>query len=388
MPAAPQRRHQRPGRVENALRSGNTATPAKEKAAEMSESGYAGTIDCDIHFEIPSVDVLVPFLDAYWQSYIRETSFKGPVDTSYPKGSGLCPAPRDGAGEVAPEEGLDHLRAHVLDRHQTRIGILTCAYAIESIRNPFAAAALARAVNDWQITHWLEPEPRLRGSVMVPSQDPDLAAKEVDRVGGHPGFVQVFLPVHSESLYGHRRYYPVYEAALRSDLAVGIHAGGNPGNPPSAVGWPSYFIEEYVGMAHIFQSQVISLVVDGVFDRFPDLRVALLESGVTWLPSLMWRLDKEWKGLRREVPWVRRLPSDYIRHHIRLTTEPFDAPRENALLPEIIDQVGSEDLLMFATDYPHQHSTRSSDDLLESLAPDLQRKLRHENAATFYRIAQ
>ena len=69
----------------------------------------------------------------------------------------------------------------------------------------------------------------------------------------------------------------------------------------------------------------------------------------------MWRFDKEWKGLRREVPWVRRLPSDYIREHIRLTLQPFDAPPGPAHLLRLIDRLGSEEMLLFATDYPHWH---------------------------------
>ena len=81
------------------------------------------------------------------------------------------------------------------------------------------AAALASAVNDWQIAEWLEPEPRLRASIVVPSQQPELAAREIDRVGGHPGFVQVFLPVRSAMPYGNRRYHPIYEAAVRHDLS-------------------------------------------------------------------------------------------------------------------------------------------------------------------------
>ena len=72
-------------------------------------------------------------------------------------------------------------------------------------------------------------------------------------------------------------------------------------------------------MAQVFQTQVLNLVVEGVFDRFPNLRMALIEGGWTWLPSLMWRIDKDWKGLRREVPWNTRVPSEYIRERIRLS---------------------------------------------------------------------
>lgn len=346
------------------------------------------TIDCDIHLEIPSVDVLLPYLADHWREYIRETSFKGPIDTSYPAGAATS-MNRDSARSadgLPAAPSLDDVRRKVLDPWQTEFGILTCSYAVESVRNPFAAAALASAVNDWQLNAWLNHEPRLRGSVVVPIQDAALAADEINRVGENPAFVQVMLPVHSESLYGNRRYYPVYEAALRHDLVLGMHFGGNPGNPPTAVGWPSYYVEEYVGMSHIFQSQVISLVAEGVFDRFPALRVALIESGVTWLPSLMWRLDKEWKGLRKEVPWVRRLPSEYIREHVRLTTQPFDFPLDNAELGEIVEQFSGDSLLMFATDFPHWHTDAPVDAFLNQLTPEAGRKILRDNAAEFYKL--
>ena len=88
--------------------------------------------------------------------------------------------------------------------------------------------------------------------------------------------------------------------------------------------------------------------------RFPDLAIVLVESGFTWLPPLMWRLDKNWKGLRREVPWVDRLPSEMIRESMRLTAQPLDAPHdEPARLREVLDRLGSDRMLMFATDYPH-----------------------------------
>ena len=352
--------------------------------------GVADVVDCDVHNAVPRVRALFPYLPDYWKEQIEQTGFGGPADNWYPGGAevsaGAAHTRPPGGG--APGSDLGLLREQVLDaRPGVRFAVLNCAYAVEGVHNPDAAAALARAVNDWQIAEWLEREPRLRASVVVPSGHPEMAAREVERVGAHPGFVQVLLPVRSAAPYGNRRFHALYEAAVRHDLAVGIHFGGAPGNAPSAVGWFSSFAAEYGNMASVFQSQLLSLICEGAFDRFPALRVALIESGCTWLPSLLWRFDKEWKGLRREVPWVRRAPSAYVREHVRLTTQPFDGPPDPAHLLEIVDQMGSDELLMFSSDYPHGHADAPARVLLPAGLPDsLVRKILGDNARAFYRL--
>lgn len=351
------------------------------------QNAYA-VIDCDLHNEVPSVEALFPHLSAHWQEYIRQSTFKGPADNSYPPRIPTSARPDSKPSQGSPGSDLNLMREQVLDAWQIEYGILNCTYAVESLHNPDAAAAMSSAVNEWQIAEWLDPEPRLRASLVVPSHHPELAVREIDRLGDHPGFVQVFLPVRSAMPYGDRRYHPIYEAAIRHGLAIGIHFGGAPGNPPTPTGWPSYYLEEYVGMGHVFQSQVISLVTEGVFDQFPTLRVALIEGGFTWLPSLMWRFDKEWKGLRWEVPWVRRLPSEYIREHIRLTLQPVDAPPDLNHLTQVIEQFGSDELLMFSTDYPHWHSDTIDIGLPVKLPAAQMRKIMAETARAFYRLGR
>ena len=71
---------------------------------------------------------------------------------------------------------LDHLRRNALDAFHTQIGILNCSYAVESLHNPDTAATISAAVNDWMIHDWLEQEPRLRASLVVPSRVPEMAA--------------------------------------------------------------------------------------------------------------------------------------------------------------------------------------------------------------------
>lgn len=332
-------------------------------------------IDCDIHDTVPSADALFPYLSEHWREYIRTSAFKGPVDTAYPAHAPTTIAPGN-----EPGTSLEVIQKHVLDKHGVEFGILNCAYAIDSLHNPDTAAAMAAAVNDWHLHEWLEKEPRLRASILVPTRVPQMGADEIDRVAQHKGFVQVLLPVRSEAPYGNRRYLPIFEAAARHDLVVSLQFGGSPGNPPTGSGWPSYYIEEYVGMAQIFQTQVLSMIVEGVFDRFPNLRVALIEGGWTWLPSLMWRIDKDWKGLRREVPWNTAVPSDYIKGRIKLSLQPIDGPEDEPFLLQIIEQLGSDELLMWSSDYPHWHDAELPTGLPEST----RRKILSENARALY----
>jgi predicted TIM-barrel fold metal-dependent hydrolase len=344
-------------------------------------------VDVDIHCMIPSIQALFPYLSDHWREYISYSAFKGAVDTAYPKGAptSALPGTTPDSGDP-PGSSLALVREHVLDAWNVEVGILNCAYAVDSLHNPDTAATMSAAINDWTIHEWLEQEPRLRGSILVPSRVPEMAAKEIDRVGGHPGVVQVFLPVVSEAPYGHRRYWPIFEAATRRDLVVSLQFGGAPGNPPTGSGWPSYYLEEYVGMAQVFQTQILNLVVEGVFDQFPTLRIAMIEGGWTWLPSLMWRIDKDWKGLRREVPWNTQPPSEYIRERMRFSLQPLDAAPDPRQMLTLIDQLGSDDLLMFSIDYPHWQFDRPEEAIPEGLSPEQRRKLLSENARSFYRF--
>lgn len=102
----------------------------------------------------------------------------------------------------------------------------------------------------------------------------------------------------------------------------------------------------------MFQANVISLLCQGVFERFPNLRVVITEGGFAWLPDVMWRLDKNVKGLRDEVPWVKRLPSAYVVDHLRFTTQPLPEPKRRTHLHTLCEIVSADKTLMFQLRLP------------------------------------
>jgi predicted TIM-barrel fold metal-dependent hydrolase len=97
----------------------------------------------------------------------------------------------------------------------------------------------------------------------------------------------------------------------------------------------------------------------------------LAESGITWLPTLMWRSSKTWRGVRTEVPWIDQPPSDIIRERVRLTLQPVDAPRDDPqALTRTLQHIGSDRMLLFSTDYPHWHF--DGEDVLPDGLPERQ----------------
>jgi hypothetical protein len=153
-------------------------------------------------------------------------------------------------------------------------------------------------------------------------------------------------------MLGRSYYWPIYEAAVRHNLPVGLHAGSMYRYAPTSTGWPSHYLHDYVAHFQTFEDQLLSLITNGIFTKFPTLKVVLIESGVSWLPAFIWRAIKTWRGVRAEVPWVNRSPADILRENVRVTTQPFDAP-DQTVVERIIEQIDSDRMLLFASDYPH-----------------------------------
>lgn len=347
-----------------------------------------GAIDCDIHPGVPGIKALLPYMEPYWQDAFVQRGMDGFDMASYPPGAPISCRPDWRLDKLRPGSDIAQLRSAALDAFGTRLAICNPIYGGWVAVNETMGAAICSAINDWIADKFLAEDDRLRASIVVPVQAPLRAAEEIERKAADKRFVQVLIPAGAEMLYGKSYYWPIFEAAVKHDLPVGIHAGSMFRHAPTSNGWPSHYLHDYVSQSQIFEDQLLSLINEGTFVKFPSLRIVLLESGVSWLPGFLWRAIKTWRGVRAEVPWVKRSPAEYIRDHIRLSMQPFDAPPDPAIVQQLLEEIGSDEMLLFATDWPHWQF-EGMQAVPPGFSPALLRKIMVDNPlATYSRLKE
>src|SRR5437660_161534 len=247
---------------------------------------------------------------------------------------------------------------------------------------------LARAYNDWLYNAYTKRDGRLQGIALLPILDVGAAVTELRHAVRDLGMRGALLPAATVlgKAFGHRDFDPLYEEAERLDVALAVH-----GAPSRGFGFDFFdsFIKTHT-LEHPFAIlvQLTSLMFDGVFERFPQLRVAFLVCGAGWVPYMMDRMDDEFeKRGTRWCPFLRRKPSEYV----RAANIAFSCEVEERTLPYVIELVG-EDRIFFASDFPHE---RARPDFLHDIPEFVERtdlsdkvkeKILLHNARRFYRL--
>jgi predicted TIM-barrel fold metal-dependent hydrolase len=349
---------------------------------------YDGPIvDTDIHHGWKDPQDIIAYLPERWRDYVGGQIARGPaigvVNGNLPAGAQR----RDtyfGEGSI-PGTDFPLLMEQLVDRYNMWRGVLTFNVGAHAqVVNPYYGQAVARAVHDWNADTWLTWDERLYGVVDPSLGLPDQAAEEVRRVGAHPRIVATLLAGSPYGCaYGDPIYHPVYAASAEMGLPIDIHPGASANGRPAA-GQATSNLGSVPLLANEASHHITSFIVHGVFEKFPTLRVQIKEHGIAWLPALMWRLDRNYEVLRLESPWVKKWPSEYIREHVVLNTQPLELGPDPEDLERVLTSVdGIEDMLCFATDYPHI----SFDDpnyVAKNLPAAWARKVMCDNACKFY----
>ena len=227
-----------------------------------------GVVDCDLHNVVPSVQALFPYLSDLWREHISQTLFKGAIDPAYPKNAPTSARPGSvpSSGPAGPTSACCGARSWIRG---------TSSSESSAAPTPSTASTTRTRRSRWRAPSTTgrspsgcDKDPRLRASIVCRVQLRPSPPREIERVGDHPGFVQVLLPVRTQHPSATHSPPPLGSDRAQ-DLVAGDPIRRRPGNPPTPSGWPSYYFEEYVGMAQVFATQLTSIVGEGVFDRSP-----------------------------------------------------------------------------------------------------------------------
>jgi predicted TIM-barrel fold metal-dependent hydrolase len=346
-----------------------------------------GIIDCDIHPYMKTPRDLDPYLSARWRQYLSEYDkfVCGPYAArgTYPRFSpNTCRRDSWPPGGGLPGSDVDFIREQHLDGSNVAFGVLEPLLNANIARNHDAAAAFCTAMNEWQKQVFYVAEPRLRASILVPQDDPDASVKEIEARAGDPAFAQIQLGSKTSEPLGRRRYWPIFAAAQANNLSIGLHIGGTQNSAPSAGGWPQFYMEDHHVLVHSMQNQAASLILEGVFDAFPDLKVVLIEGGFAWAPTLAWRLDAHWRKMRDEAP-LKRKPSEYMHTNLWFATQPVEEPENPEDLRQVFEWIGW-DRIVYSSDYPHWDYDDPRTAWRIKLSPDEERMLLRDNALAVY----
>ena len=356
--------------------------------------------DGDIHPRPPGVGIggvskaLYPYMTKAWVEHVQTfgITYRQPWEkgSAYPKGQPQAArrdawVPNGTAAPGSPGSDLAFMQEQHLDANNVALGILNPLTSGQGAINPDLSNAICCATNDWQKADWVSKDSRLKASVVIPYEDTVASVKEIERRANDADFAQVFMLSKTNEPLGQRRYWPIYEAAAATGMPVGIHAFGNGGWANTTGGWASYYIEEMVGHSMAQQAVLTSMILEGVFERSPSLKVVLIEGGLAWAASLGWRLDAQWKKLKRELPHLKRAPSEYIRSNVWFTTQPIEEPEPRSQLAETLEWIGW-DRILFATDYPHWDYDDPATSLPFKMTDEQRRAIFQDNAKNVYRV--
>ena len=277
----------------------------------------------------------------------------------------------------------------VLDQGGLETTVLypTAGLSVGFLHEPEFAVAFCRAYNESIAAEYLRVSDRFKAVALLPLQDVAAAVAELRRAVAELGMVGAMLPADGPFLLGKQAYHPIYEEAQRLGVMVAPHATGS----LRGRGLDEYLFDCLLQAHTLSHSgaqmrQMTSMVFEGVMEKFPELRVAFLEAGCTWVPYWMDRMDEEFEFRgEAEAPLLTKKPSEYLKStNVFVACEP-----EEQLLPEAARIIG-EDSILYASDFPHWDGSYPQSlfefEAREDLSPDQKRQILIDNPKRLYKL--
>lgn len=258
--------------------------------------------------------------------------------------------------EETPDDDK-HRDVHLSHRWMDALGVdYACVFPTPMLGlamhpQPDVEVCLARAYNRWLVEKVLPGSPRMKSMLYLPFNDPAAALKIVEDFGDAEGVIGFMVTSVRHRPVHHNDYMKIYSAIQERGLPIGFHSGFNWDDPMFRT-CNRFLAVHALGFTWYNIVHCTNWVLNGMNERFPDLPVIWIESGISWIPFLMQRLDTQYRMRSSECPLLRKLPSDYMRDMF-YTTQPMEMPDDMDLLEGTFKAMNAETQLLWSSDYPH-----------------------------------
>jgi predicted TIM-barrel fold metal-dependent hydrolase len=210
---------------------------------------------------------------------------------------------------------------------------------------------LARGYNRWLIETVLKDNPRLTSMLYLPLNSPEDSLKMIEDFGDAPGVIGFMVTSTRYRPIFDNAYMKVYRALEERGLPLSFHAGYNWND--QSLGQLNRFISVHaLGFTWFNIIHMTNWIINGLPERFPNLKIIWIESGLAWIPFVMQRLDNEYMMRTSEAPLLKRKPSDYMRE-MYYSSQPMEMVGNRSMLEETFKMISAETQLLYSSDYPH-----------------------------------
>jgi predicted TIM-barrel fold metal-dependent hydrolase len=357
-----------------------------------SRPGTFRVIDADGHIMEDMAEIVRRMPEPYRRVIERSRVVFPPLDHLHDARAVETPPQRDGRKPVGPQGWLDFLDDVGVE---WTVVYPTRGLSYGKIVSLDYANVACRAYNDWLHDTYLAFDSRFRGMALIPMQDPEAAVLELRRAVTELGFMGAMMPSNGLPLpLGNKAYWPIYAEADRLGCCLSVHGGChdrfgmdhlNRFVPVHALGHPW-------GLTF----NCANILYNGIFDRFPRVRIAFLEGGVAWLLLLLERLHASHETHFQYIPeddfGIREQdePTEIIKRLIDTERLYLGIETEELTMPFAIKTVGNK-AFFYSSDFPHEVTNASCkhdlEELMESneIAADDKAAILYRNAERFYR---
>jgi uncharacterized protein len=316
-------------------------------------------------------------------------------------------------GDYSPNHatGLEGTGQDVLGRARNAADILRvideigvdtviCSPGYQRPQSMFHTAALsvvASAYNDFLVNEIFPANPRIKGEIMINHRVPQAGAAEIRRVGKHPSFVGVYTEFGGNyEPIGSAKHDPIFEAALDHDLVIASHIGTFWQHmSPLAQGTRTWTEQVGISAVGITMATVGSLIMQGAFDKYPQLRMVIQEGGFWWVADFMARSDDYYlnhpgdiklveRKLEANEQFLRKLPSEYFETNFRFSSQPICPPKKPQHFQLLMEVCRGPDLLMYSSDWPHATFDPLNWLFTNQMSDEDRKKILVDNAKAWY----